>query len=218
MINTILFNVDGTIIDSEFAILNSLQQTLVNEKRLLLPFESLEFVLGLPKKKAIRRLAFSEEEETILVSKWTEKMKAYSRRTDLFPGIENVLVELNRKNINLAIVTSKTREEMVSDFNYFDLNKYFKIIITASDTFRYMLSSDPILNALEILQSYPDETLYIGDSIYNMLESKTAGTKFGLAKWGARNDPLLLESDIILKTPTDILDYLEQELNSLKYP
>lgn len=62
MIKTVLFDVDGTILDTEFVMIKSLQKTLKEEKNLDVPEENLEYILGIPGKKAIERYSSSGEE------------------------------------------------------------------------------------------------------------------------------------------------------------
>lgn len=52
MIKTVLFDVDGTILDTEFVMIKSLQKTLKEEKNLDVPEENLEYILGIPGKKS----------------------------------------------------------------------------------------------------------------------------------------------------------------------
>lgn len=53
MIKTVLFDVDGTILDTEFVMIKSLQKTLKEEKNLDVPEEDLEYILGIPGKKQL---------------------------------------------------------------------------------------------------------------------------------------------------------------------
>ena len=135
MIKTVLFDVDGTILDTEFVMIKSLQKTLKEEKNLDVPEEN--------------------------------------------------------------------------EFEHFGLSKLFDISVTASDTTKHKPNPEPILYALNKLGSLPEETIYIGDSIYDMHSSQSAGAKFALAKWGAKENPLFSSADIRLETPLEILQHLK---------
>ncbi|EGO2721869.1 MULTISPECIES: HAD family hydrolase [Enterococcus] len=209
MIKTVLFDVDGTILDTEFVMIKSLQKTLKEEKNLDVPEENLEYILGIPGKKAIERYSSSGEEVDKLHACWSEHVKQYSHLATLFPQVEEALTKLKENEIQIGIVTSKTNEEMENEFEHFGLSKLFDISVTASDTTKHKPNPEPILYALNKLGSLPEETIYIGDSIYDMHSSQSAGAKFALAKWGAKENPLFSSADIRLETPLEILQHLK---------
>ncbi|WP_407856456.1 HAD family hydrolase [Enterococcus hailinensis] len=126
-----------------------------------------------------------------------------------FPQVEESLTKLKENEIQIGIVTSKTNEEMENEFEHFGLSKLFDISVTASDTTKHKPNPEPILYALNKLGSLPEESIYIGDSIYDMHSSQSAGAKFALAKWGAKENPLFSSADISLETPLEILQHLK---------
>lgn len=209
MIKTVLFDVDGTIIDTEFVMIKSLQKTLLEELNLNVPDENLEYILGIPGKKAIERYASSEEAIDTLHSIWADNVKLYTHHAKLFPNLEQTLVKLKDNGIQLGIVTSKTDEEMKNEFDHFGLNDFFDVSVTASDTEKHKPNAEPILYALRKFNSLAEESVYVGDSIYDMQSSQSAGAKFALAKWGAKENPLFSSADITLESPLEILSHLE---------
>ena len=198
MIKTVLFDVDGTILDTEFVMIKSLQKTLKEEKNLDVPEENLEYILGIPGKKAIERYSSSGEEVDKLHACWSENVKQYSHLATLFPQVEESLTKLKENEI-----------QMENEFEHFGLSKLFDISVTASDTAKHKPNPEPILYALNKLGSLPEESIYIGDSIYDMHSSQSAGAKFALAKWGAKENPLFSSADISLETPLEILQHLK---------
>jgi phosphoglycolate phosphatase-like HAD superfamily hydrolase len=68
---------------------------------------------------------------------------------------------------------------------------------------------DPIQKAIDEL-GIKIETIYIGDSLYDMQSAKACGIAFGLAKWGAKNIKIFKSVDIIIDSPQEILDLLEK--------
>ena len=123
--------------------------------------------------------------------------------------MEESLTKLKENETQIGIVTSKTNEEMENEFEHFGLSKLFDISVTASDTTKHKPNPEPILYALNKLGSLPEESIYIGDSIYDMHSSQSAGAKFALAKWGAKENPLFSSADISLETPLEILQHLK---------
>lgn len=123
----------------------------------------------------------------------------------VFPEIEDIISNLYKNNLNLGIITSKDDRELKTEFTPLNLNKYFKTIITASDTKLHKPNPDPIFKAMDNLNINAEKTIYIGDSIYDMQSAKSAGISFALAKWGAPTLEGFDNVDYILEKPKDIL-------------
>jgi len=145
---------------------------------------------------------------------WIQKKRFYSRckavldfshEVSVFPNLEAVIQSLASKPLELGIVTSKTRQEVIDEFDPFGLSEYFTQIISASDTEQHKPHPEPLLKCLELLQIAPENAIYIGDSIYDLQCAKEAGAKFALALWGAKTTEGYEEADYVLQEPSDIL-------------
>ncbi|MCY6960104.1 HAD family hydrolase [Clostridium brassicae] len=207
----VVFDIDGTLIDSEKAVLNSLQKTILEEKGIEKSLEELRFALGIPGKVALSRLDIENLEE--VEEKWDEYSKEYSHEITLFDGIRSVVQALKSKSIKLGIITSKTRKEYESDFVRFGLDSYFDVVICADDTKKHKPNGDPMEKYLEITNARRQDTIYVGDSIYDMQCAKNAGVHSVLALWGIE-DSDNLEATYKLNNPKDILDILIKYNNS----
>ena len=203
---TVIFDVDGTIIDTELVMISSLKKTLYEEKGIEMLEEDLHFILGIPGREALKMIVALEDVEGLL-QKWSSNVLLFSDYSTLFPTVETVIRELFNQGLKLGIVTSKTNQEMIDEFNHFNLNQYFDTIITASDTILHKPNPEPIQEAIDRLKVDKKEVIYIGDSIYDMKAAHSCGVSFGLAKWGAQNLELFSEADIIFNEPNDILKY-----------
>lgn len=209
MIKTILFDVDGTIIDTEYVMTRSLQKTLLEELGKKISVQELYYILGIPGKEAIKKFSKNEKEAGYLLSKWGENVLLLASHVHVFPRIEETLQALHSKGIQLGIVTSKTKEEIKNEFDLFNLNQYFNLQITASDTKLHKPFPDPIQKAIEKLDITKEETIYIGDSLYDMQSAKACGITFGLAKWGVRNIEQFQSADIIFSSPQELFKLFE---------
>ncbi|MFK5708417.1 HAD family hydrolase [Lysinibacillus boronitolerans] len=203
MLKAIIFDVDGTILDTEQAILQSLQRTLREETQKDYPFEALRFVLGIPGKDALQRLNVDDIEA--VHQKWSAAVLDFSHEVAVFESLEEVIQHLATKPLQLGIVTSKTAQEVVDEFEPFGLSEYFQHIVSASDTEKHKPNPEPLLKCLDALQVAPEEAIYIGDSIYDFQCAKQAGAKFALAHWGAKSTIGFEEADYVFYEPKDIL-------------
>lgn len=211
MIKTILFDVDGTIIDTEYVMTHSLQKTLLEDLKKEVSIRDLDYILGIPGREAIKRFTNNEQEIDKILLRWGENVLLLANHAQVFSGIEKTLQNLKLKGIQLGIVTSKTRQEMKNEFEGFNLNQYFDIFVTASDTDLHKPSPVPIQMAIDKLNIKKDETIYIGDSLYDMKSAKACGIAFGLAKWGAKNINLFHDVDVFLESPIDIYNFIENQ-------
>ncbi|MBU5254095.1 HAD family hydrolase [Lysinibacillus capsici] len=203
MLRAIIFDVDGTILDTEQAILQSLQRTLRKETQKDYPFEALRFALGIPGKDALQRLNVDDIEA--VHQKWSAAVLDFSHEVAVFESLEEVIQHLATKPLQLGIVTSKTAQEVVDEFEPFGLSEYFQHIVSASDTEKHKPHPEPLLKCLDALQVAPEEAIYIGDSIYDFQCAKQAGAKFALAHWGAKSTIGFEEADYVFYEPKDIL-------------
>ncbi|ACA40080.1 HAD family hydrolase [Lysinibacillus sphaericus CBAM5] len=203
MLQAIIFDVDGTMLDTEKAILQSLQRTLREETQKEYACEELRFALGIPGKDTLQRL--NVEDIEAVHQKWSAAVLDFSHEVSVFPNLEAVIQSLASKPLELGIVTSKTRQEVIDEFDPFGLSEYFTQIISASDTEQHKPHPEPLLKCLELLQIAPENAIYIGDSIYDLQCAKDAGAKFALALWGAKTTEGYEEADYVLQEPSDIL-------------
>ncbi|SHI82362.1 haloacid dehalogenase superfamily, subfamily IA, variant 1 with third motif having Dx(3-4)D or Dx(3-4)E [Clostridium amylolyticum] len=206
MYNYIIFDIDGTILDTETAVLSSLQKFLLEELNKNYSFEDLNFVLGIPGETALKKLGINNIFESN--EKWNSYLKEYFHHVKVFEGIKDTLVKLNEMNISTGIVTSKTKEEFTNDFVPFDLTKYFKFVVCADDTEKHKPNPEPILKFIELSGADKSKTIYIGDTKYDMHCASSAGIDFALALWGAKSSEGI-DANYILENPKRILELIE---------
>lgn len=205
MTKTILFDVDGTLVDTEKTIIKSWQKTLKDTLNIEPKAEELFYVLGIPGTKAVQKYSNSPQQSKELLELWEQNDHQMFHYSKLFAGIEHMLQQLTAKEIQLGVVTSRTNQEMQIVLDKFDLEKYFSTFITASKTKLHKPNPEPILKAIETLRIDPAETLYIGDSIYDFQCARNAKVEFALASWGAKDNPEFSKVDYLLKQPTDLV-------------
>ena len=155
----IVFDIDGTLINTEDAILHSLQDTLekcIHEK---VPIKQLLFVMGITGEDALRQLKINNI--PLALKLWEENIKKYSNTITIYDGIQELLNSLSECDCKIGIVTSKTKAEFKDDFDRFGLNHYFKTIICADDTTEHKPSPEPLLKYIEISGAYNEQILYL---------------------------------------------------------
>lgn len=206
MYNNIVFDVDGTILDTEMAVLKSLQRVVYEELNKEMPLEDLNFSFGITGVKALEILKISDIEGAF--NKWIKYLNELIEEVKVFHNIKETLIKLNEKGISTGVVTSRTKEEYQVDFDYFKLFQYFNTIICADDTEKHKPNPEPLLKYLEVTGANNKDTLYVGDTLYDSQCAQGAEVNFALASWGAKTTEGF-EITHILKDPMEILKLIE---------
>lgn len=203
----IIFDIDGTMLDSEYADLTALQRVIreLHGKEYEIP--ELQFALGIPGQVALTQLGIEDTAKANQL--WNGYMNELAHTMRLFDGIRELLMSLKKKGTTLGIITSKNRTEYRNDFMPFGLDSYFDRVITVEDSIAPKPSPEPMLAYIAQTGATPREILYIGDTRYDRECAVSAGVDFGLAMWGCRSvQPI--DATYCFATPKDILHTLFQ--------
>lgn len=200
----IIFDVDGTLINTEYAILYSLQETVRTLSGREIPVSELTFALGITGVDALKILGIKDTAHVIEL--WNKNMRKYADTIKIFDGITGLLESLLKLNYEMGIVTSRTREEFKHDFYQFGINHYFGIIVCADDTQEHKPSAEPLLKYTKLSKTDCKKILYVGDSEYDSRCAENAGIDFALALWGSHNKSI--KAKYFLKKPADLLSVI----------
>lgn len=200
----IIFDVDGTLIDTEYAILHSLQDTLKTITGKKPEIDTLTFVLGITGEDALKEMGMKNIPEIIAL--WIKNTGKYNNTVSLFKGITETLDALSQSGCKLGIATSKPRNEFENEFCHFGIRHYFSTTICADDTTEHKPTPAPLIKYMELEKTTPDHLLYIGDSRYDRECAKNAGVDFALAGWGCHDTEI--QTDYYLSDPKDLLSLI----------
>lgn len=183
----IVFDVDGTLLNTAHCILQALKDTLETISGETYETDKLNFALGMTSENVLRHLNVKEESIPSVIDAWVKKEEECSDLIRPFPGIETLLAQLKDAGAELGIVTSRTHSELELVFRPFSLLDFFSVIICADDTSEHKPSPAPLLKYMEKAGAGPEQVLYVGDSAQDMECAGRAGTARALAVWGTRN-------------------------------
>lgn len=203
-----VFDVDGTLIDSGMADLRGLQDTLEQLTGVVTPLEELRFSQGIPGITTLQLLGIEDPEGVQKL--WIQNIIKYSGNITLFPEMQGALEVLASRGVRLGIVTSRTHQEFDTDFPRYGVVHLFGPMICADDTPGHKPEPDPLLRYMELTGSRPEEVLYVGDTINDSLCAQRSGVDFALALWGA-ND-LTLPATHRPGTPARLLELPDKTL------
>lgn len=202
----IVFDVDGTLIDTEQAVIQSLNKTLKEYCNIhQYNYEDLKFALGIPGRDALEKIGLEHIDEVLTV--WNDNIACFLDQTQPFDGIEACLKELKHLGAKVGIVTSKTQYEYQTEFEIFGFSRLFDVVVCADDTDKHKPNPDPLLKYCQLARTNKENIIYVGDSIYDMQCSQRAGIDSALALWGCASS-VKPKAKYYLENPMDILDLL----------
>ena len=207
---TVLFDFDGTLVDSGEMILASFRHATREVLRRELSDEQLLTYVGGPHLRDQMRTIDAERVDELVASYRAHNEPLHAGLLG-FPGIDDVLLALRADGRKLAIVTSKRRATVQLGFDVLPLEPYFDVVVTSDDTARHKPNPDPLLHALQRLDASPDSAVYVGDSPFDLRAAKAAGIAAIGVTWGKIHDRAVLlaeQPDAVVDTPAELLGAL----------
>ena len=195
MIDTVVFDFDGTLADTSELIINSFQTVY---KKFLGEEKPVEYIMesfGEPLKVTIER-EFSEPFEDVFKEYREYQLERFNEDVRLFDNAVEILQYLKSKNIKTAVVTARMRESVINALKEFGVDKYFDVIVAVDDTVNHKPHPEPLLKAINLLNTTPDKTLFVGDSKFDMECANRAGAIPVLVGWHAGSDLLKKQYDV----------------------
>jgi pyrophosphatase PpaX len=204
----VLFDLDGTLIDSGPIILASFRHATRTVLEREIPDEVLlSRVGGSSLHEQMRALDPLRVDE--LVHSYREHNEPLHDGLEVFPGVKDVLAALRREKRRLGIVTAKRRITVDLAFARVPLAPYFDAIVTSEQTERHKPDPEPIQLALERLGASPPEAAYVGDSPFDMGAARAAGVHGVGVTWGGiYGRDALADAAAVVDSPEELLDVL----------
>jgi pyrophosphatase PpaX len=207
----VLFDLDGTLIDSGPIILASMQHAVRTVLERDIAYEELAATVGGQGLVAqMQELDPGRVEE--LVEVYREHNDPLHETLEAFEGMIEVLPRLRSEGRKLGIVTAKRHRTVALAFDRFPwLGEQFDVVIGYEDTDRHKPDPDPVLAAVEQLGVEPSRAAYVGDSPFDIQAAKAAGAfAVGVSWGGIHPDERLLaeEPDAFVHSPEELLDVL----------
>lgn len=210
-----LFDLDGTLIDSERLILASYRHAMRAHLGYVPPEEDWRRTIGQPLVVQMKMFARSDEEAAAMINTYVDhNLRHHDDLVRPFPGMREAVATIREAGVVLAIVTSKKRRATHMGLSRCEFPpEWFGAIVTADDVDRYKPDPAPVLKALAELDRLPDDTVFVGDSTHDMRSGKAAGVRTAAALWGPYTREQLepTRPDVWLERPTDLLSLLDLE-------
>ncbi|MBA3329736.1 MAG: HAD-IA family hydrolase [Actinobacteria bacterium] len=209
--STVLFDLDGTLIDSGAMILSSFRHATRSVLRREIPDEQLLAAVGgsnlLEQMRALDELRVDE-----LVTAYREHNEPLHSELQACAGVLDVVAELGRQGRRLGIVTAKRHATVELAFAVLPpLREPFEVVVGSEDTERHKPNPEPILHALEHLGVGAGTAAYVGDSPFDIGAARAAGVHAVAVTWGGIHTRERLEQerpDAVVDRPEELLAVL----------
>ncbi|MCA1055374.1 pyrophosphatase PpaX [Rossellomorea aquimaris] len=205
-ITTVLFDLDGTLINTNDLIISSFLHTLNHyypgqyEEKDVLRF------MGPPLEESFGELNPDKVEEMCTHYR-AFNHEHHDELVTEFEGVYETVEELYKKGYKLAIVSTKVRDVVLKGLDLMKLRPFFDVVITLDEVENAKPDPEPINKALEALGSEPGEAIMVGDNHHDILAGKNAGVLAAGVAWSAKGREHLeqYEPDVMLETMPDLL-------------
>jgi pyrophosphatase PpaX len=201
----VLFDLDGTLVDSAAIILGSFHHATETVLRRRFPDEQIRSQIGGTNLVHQMQLLDPDRSDE-LVRVYREHNDPQYSELACFPGMVDVLARLTDEGRRLGIVTAKRKHTVDLVFDGAGIAGYFEAVVGSDDTERHKPDPEPVLKALELLDALPADAAYVGDSPFDMAAAKSAGVFAVAVGWGGIHR--VTDADAFVETPEELLAVL----------
>jgi len=208
----ILFDLDGTLIDSTEAIVSTFHHSFKVHGKKSPRDEEIMALIGYPLDIMYAELGIDEDKVWDFVATYKEEYRKVSTlKTTLLPrAIE--AVKTASEFAELGIVTTKTGKYSKVLMEYFDLMKYFKVLIGREDVEKPKPDAEPILKALNSFNTKGKEIYIIGDTKLDLISAQNANiNSIGVLCGYGEEETLKQFTNVILDDAYEAVKYLESK-------
>lgn len=214
-IRTVLFDLDGTLIDTAPDMANALNLLLQEEQRETMPFNDIRPVVS-NGSAALVQLGFPDiSDESTLNRLKNRYLEIYETNlcvdSVLFPGMEELLLQIEKRQMNWGVVTNKPGWLTVPLMQQIGLAQRAACMVSGDTTENRKPHPEPMFLACRLANSQASDCIYIGDARRDIEAGNNAGMRTVIAQYGYIGDwetPSQWGAQHSVAQPLDILELL----------
>lgn len=212
-IDTVLFDLDGTIVDTNELIIASFKHVLDKHKQPRTREQIIPY-MGMTLEQQFQAFSGWEDVAELVTDYRSFNTMHHDTMVKGFPHVGEVVSTLKEKGMKLGIVTTKIRPSTMRVLEMFDLLKYMDAIVTVQDVTHPKPHPEPVLTAIQQLNADPKRTLMVGDSPADIKSAQAAGALSAAVAWSLKGAEELKKynPDYILEDMLDLYGILGWEL------
>ncbi len=212
-LKAVIFDLDGTILDTLEDLKNSVNFTLSKNGLPVRTIDEIRAFVGNGIRLLIERAVPENTNDELLERCFLDFKKHYKEHsadnTKPYDGIIPVLREIKAKGIKLAVVSNKADfavQTLVEEY----FQGLFDFAVGEREGIRRKPCPDSVNEAIKVLDASPDEVVYVGDSEVDIETSRNAGVNCVAVTWGFRDKCVLesLSSEYIIDKPSQLMELI----------
>lgn len=180
-VKLMIFDFDGTLVDS-FETFLKIVERLAHQFAYTVPTsEEIEQLKNLSSREIIKGLKVDLIKIPFLLRRVKLEFNKEMSEVQLIPGIQDALIELKKQNIQLGIITSNSKQNVLPILQKYNLDTLFNFIYSETSLF----GKHRTINKLLKQQKYrPDQIIYVGDETRDIEAAKKSKIKVIAVTWG----------------------------------
>lgn len=208
----IIFDFDGTIADTLDTVVNISNRLAANFGYKQTSQEEIAYLKNLNSREIIKQSGISIFKVPFLIRKVKAELNKEIKNLKPIPGIKEALTQIKNQNHQLLILTSNSKENVISFLEENDMQNLFKFIVSGATLFG---KSRIINNILKQENLNSQQVFYVGDETRDIEAARKSGIKVIAVGWGFNSKKVLAEQnpDYLIHHPQEII-YLIESLES----
>lgn len=220
-LTTILFDLDGVLLDTAHELTLALNQLLQQVGRPAVQTSVVRDVIS-QGSAAIIENGLGIDKTDPKFESWCEKFLAIyeasiANETKIFPGIPDVLQKIEQQKMQWGIVTNRNNRHTFSLLDKLNLMPPNGCVVTAETLNIAKPAPEPLWHACEMLQALPENCVFIGDAHTDIMAGNRAGMNTLVALYGyipSKVNPLSWGADGTIHSPLELLIWLKEHNSS----
>ena len=219
-IKAILFDLDGTLLDTAPDLSFALNQLLLEEGKSELPIEKIRTVVS-DGANAMVSMAFGTSREDPehhplflrLLDLYSQNIARY---TQPFPGIEALLATIDQLGMKWGIVTNKPKAYTLPLLEQMSFDPHFESVVCPDDVSKGKPDPEPMFLACQQIGCFPEEAIYVGDHVRDIEAGRNAGMQTVAALYGyieKADKPESWNADFYIEHPDELTQLLHLREN-----
>ncbi len=218
MIKAILFDLDGTLANTNNLIFESFKYTFKQHGIDGVTDEEIYSFFGEPLTASMRRYVSKDKVEELVETYRVFNHMMHDKMISDFPEVETTLKSLKELGYKLGVVTSKREMMAKKSLDALDLDGYFDILVTPELTTLHKPNKEPVEKGINLCNVLPHECIMVGDSPYDILSGNAAGAYTVAVNYTVIPMEAIIESepDFFIDSVNELSEIIET-LNNTSY-
>jgi HAD superfamily hydrolase (TIGR01509 family) len=209
IIEAILFDFDGTLIDASDVICSSFNRSLSGQGIPTLSPDRIKPMIGKPLREMFSSFAVQADLNDLIDGYRLAFNELSPGRSRLLPGVDELINGLDPE-VKLGVVTSRSGKGARRILNDFGLLKRFEVVVGIEDVVNGKPEPEGVLSALDQIGVSPQKAVFVGDTVFDIEAGKRAGTfTVGIGTgYHSKSDLIRAGADRVFDTISEVISFV----------